>query len=558
MSSRNIKLKKSDSIGSPGSKKSLLRDKSSSSVISLQPGKSSRKLLKSESSFLDTSEHMLSRNNKSKSSVSLKRGKSQYSQGFDSPTNSVQSKAKHDESDLTNNTALFEKNLDVYRKFRVAVRETEDCIENHHNRALKRVQERVMKESLASKLEVESRQLKEESLAIKQSFVLEADVAKEDLEQLRALKLYHQTQVQSLLPLWFKSLNDTTVCIASNGHSDKLQWRSKSRKILLCALQEMDEDDSAAIVKAKVRYLALSINARKAQQVLGILKLIREEYIRHKEGKSALGHHSSELRRVKGLLNPSKPCPLGRGQWSTDLESSISHAKERTDSSLLQHTAYGPGFGSTLMSIDDEFTLESTEEGRDDSFTLNNDEKTLEENGEKLHDSYAFSSMEDDLKQVSEKSKPIFPHRNKNSSFMLAKSSTPVDPHNNNEIMRLLREASCQGLLEDAWKVFSHFYGEYINNVKDKVFLQMNLKCVPSLDTFKLLIMAFKNSESNQFDDVSTIFILMKRANIEPDLEIFNMILRACERRGAWRRSLKYLKVTDMVTCAISCYSAHC
>eukprot|EP00603_Paraphysomonas_imperforata_P011351 CAMPEP_0114460126 /NCGR_PEP_ID=MMETSP0104-20121206/5580_1 /TAXON_ID=37642 ORGANISM="Paraphysomonas imperforata, Strain PA2" /NCGR_SAMPLE_ID=MMETSP0104 /ASSEMBLY_ACC=CAM_ASM_000202 /LENGTH=860 /DNA_ID=CAMNT_0001632819 /DNA_START=37 /DNA_END=2616 /DNA_ORIENTATION=- len=506
--------------------KSLVK---SQSTISLKSGKSNNSLLK--------------RGLSSTSSPSLKRLSSNYSQ-MDSPDSKIPA---HDESDFTNNTALFEKNLKVYRKFRVAVRETEDLIQNHHDRALKRVQERVMKETLESKLEVESRILKEKSLSIKESFVLEADVAKEDQEQLRALKLYHKHHIQRLLPMWFRSLNDCTECIASNGHSEKLEWRSKSRKLLLMALEEMEDDDSSDILKAKVRYLALSINARRAQQVLGILKLIREEYIRHKEGKSELGHHSIELRRVNGLLNPNKPCPLERGQWSTDLESSVSNIKHNHESSLIHQSAHG-GLGSTILSIDDDFTLPSTDE---DSALMMEGDGLLGLSDEKgIHNSYEFSRMSADEtnKDLNQPSKQPFPKKkqSKKTSFMLSTASTPVNPHNNMEIMRLLRETSCQGLLQESWRVFSHFYGEYINNVKDKVFLQMNLKCVPTLETFKLLIMSFKNSDSNQFDDISTILILMKRANVDPDLEIFNMILRSCERRGAWRRALKYLKQMEV------------
>ena len=555
-SSMGAKIKQNSNGLVPIRKKKQMRDFSEAdkpaplltkteSTMSNKSGKSSRSLIKKGVSLgsgagspgIKKSTSVIS-SSKKRLSPSLKRGSSTYSEGMDSRDS--KGSTFHDESDLTNNTALFEKNLAVYRKFRVAVRETEDLIQNHEDRALKRVQERVMKETLESKIEVESRILKEESLSIKQSFIQEADVAKEDQEQLRALKLYHKMHVQRLLPLWFRSLNDCTSCIASNGHSDKLQWRSKSRKLLLVALQEMEDDDSSDIVRAKVRYLALSINARKAQQVLNILKLIRDEYIRHKEGNSELGHHSSELRRVNNLLNPDKPCPLQRGQWSTDLESSVSNVKQKHERSLINQSANG-GLGSSVLSIDDEFTLMSADE---ETYTFDKDGLQSPSIDEGVHNSYDFSRMSPVELQNEEPSKQMF-SRNLNSknSFMLSTGSTPVDPHNNTDIMRLLRETACQGLLQESWKVFSHFYGEYINNVKDRVFVHMNLKCVPTLETFKLLIMAFKNSDSNQFDDLSTILILMKRANVEPDLETFNMILRSCERRGAWRRALKILKV---------------
>lgn len=523
-----------------------------SSTMSKKSSKSDSKVLKGFHSLPGNKHaaaprddgHSVSAKSNSKSfasSFSLKLGGgSIYSQQSAADSKSA---APRDESDLTNNTALFDRNLDLYRKFRVAVRDTEDLIQSHHDRAFRRIQERVMKETLESRIEVENRELKEQSLSVKQSFVLEADVAKEDLEQLRALQLYHQMHVQRLLPSWFKSLNDCTVCIASNGHSDKLEWRSKSRKLLLLALAEMEDDDSSAVVRAKVRYLALSINARKAQQVLGILKLIREEYIRHKEGGSELGHHSSELRRVKDLLRPDKPCPLARGQWSTDLESSAASIRQRHTTGLITQSALG--LSSTVQSIDDDFTLASADESLFPGDLAG---------GEALeaHNSYEFSRMTDSHSRFDEEnpsSEVVCPSGGGKalSRFVLSASSTPVDPHNSSDITRLLREAASQGLLQEAWRVFTHFYGEYINNVKDKVFLHMNLKCVPSLDTFKLLNMAFKNSDSNQFDDISTILMLMKRANVDPDLELFNMILRSCERRGAWRRALKYLKVACLL-----------
>ena len=569
----NKSLNKNNEMKKMKSLKSLKSFKKSSSLNlnqSISPGKlssTSSKIHKTLSSCSDNSRMKLPINGKrdkmksSKSFKSMNKSTTSYiSQESNIDKNSVSSKSSNktklsnDENDLTNNTKLFERNLKLYRKFRVAVKDTEDLIQQHHDRALTRVQERVMKETLESKVLVEVSQLEKENESIKEAYVLEADKAKEDMEQLRALKLYHQMHIQRLLPMWFKTLNDTTTCIACNGHSDKLQWRSKARKLLLAALKEMDDDDSAEVIKPKLRYLALSINARKAQQVLSILKMLREEYIRHKEGKSDLGHHSTELRRIKALLDPDKPCPLGRKQWSTDLESSITNVKKRTDESLLNHTARG--MGSTIQSIDDDFTLAT-----DDSFTINENDLALMSKEMVGNNSYDFSK-ESESDVMNESSEDPFPSESrKKNVYLIPNTSIPVDPHNTGEIMRLLRETSTQGLLIESWKIFSYFYGDYINNVKDKTYVHMNLKSVPTLETFKLLAIAFKNSDSDQFDDISTILILMKRAGIAPDLEFFNMVLRACERRGAWRRALKFLKVNKYVSklfCLISNLNLMC
>ena len=459
-----------------------------------------------------------------------------------SPTVSPTTKNSYkDESDLSNPTVTFQKNLDVYRKFRVAVRETEDEIQKHNDRAMRRVQERVMKESLESKIEIESRILNEESHSIKERFIQEADTAKENTDQLHALKHYHYNHIHRLLPLWFKTLNDCTSCIASNGHNNKLEWRSKSRKILSLALQEMNEDESAEFLKTKLRHLSLSINARGAQQVLVELKNIREEYISHKEGGSELGHHTSELRKVKALLAEEKPYPLEKGRWSTDLGSSVSKYKDKAISGLIQHSAYGTG--STVFSANEDNTLNSNSvgnefvddgEGQQEFFSASS----------KCDINYDFSSMDGTDMQTNNPSK-LIPSKEllSSQSFFLPNSSSTVDPYKVTDINRVLREASSKGDLHESWRIFSHFYGDYINNVTDKKFLKINLKSTPNLDTFKMLFIAFKNSDSNQYDDISSLLMLMKRVDLHPDLEVFNIILRACERRGAWRRALKYLKV---------------
>jgi len=108
-------------------------------------------------------------------------------------------------------------------------------------------------------------------------------------------------------------------------------------------------------------------------------------------------------------------------------------------------------------------------------------------------------------------------------------------------VAKQLREAATDGRLRDAWNIFNAVYGEFIVQNGDKAFLKRTLRIPPSLVEFKVLVCAYKNSSSDSFDDVKNIFEAMGRAGVVPDVSIFNMVLKACEMRCAWRRAIQVI-----------------
>jgi hypothetical protein len=62
-----------------------------------------------------------------------------------------------------------------------------------------------------------------------------------------------------------------------------------------------------------------------------------------------------------------------------------------------------------------------------------------------------------------------------------------------------------------------------------------------TLDTFKTLMCAFKNSKEIDFDQAYKVIDMIKRWDLEPDITVFNIMIQACEYQSRWRRALEII-----------------
>ena len=60
----------------------------------------------------------------------------------------------------------------------------------------------------------------------------------------------------------------------------------------------------------------------------------------------------------------------------------------------------------------------------------------------------------------------------------------------------------------------------------------------PSMEVFRILMMAFKNAPELRFEDAFETFDLCESYGLTPDTSLYNIMMRACEKESRWRRVL--------------------
>jgi pentatricopeptide repeat protein len=64
----------------------------------------------------------------------------------------------------------------------------------------------------------------------------------------------------------------------------------------------------------------------------------------------------------------------------------------------------------------------------------------------------------------------------------------------------------------------------------------------PSMDEFRILMIAFKNAPELRFEDAFEVFDLVESYGMSPDVSMYNIMMRACERESRWRRVIAMYK----------------
>lgn len=482
------------------------------------------------------------------------------------------SQSKEDESvkkKLNDKSDTCLQNDEIYRKFRVSVKQTEDYINRINKLSENRIQERCANILLEERINQDVDHSKEILNQIQHDYLIEVDKSLDDRAQLRAQRQYHATHIESLLPEWCKILIKVKEVIGGYGHINKLQWRSKAKSLLVNSLSLMEQEEVTPAIQEAIdiiRHYIRSINAHNAQHILMVIKGVKERYLKaiDSDVEGTLGHHCRKLREIDEKLL-QKPVPLLREEWSQEILSELNKKSTLESTSILKRTTSPVSLSqmetphSPIKHHPQKFSSpESSKsfEGHSVFSSVCNEEKTKGHIGERFMDDI----------QIGYPSEFTTFHQPS-----IASSSTPVTSlpllfpppekiSNLSTANLYLRSLATKGQFTEAWGVFNALYGEYIvypvHRIQDKSsisspskkismkethFLKTNLRSKPTLETFKLLFLALKNSPTYDSYDIYTLLNLMKRLEIIPDIIIYNTVLRICEKVGAWRRALEFL-----------------
>ena len=425
---------------------------------------------------------------------------------------------------IDDKTEEFRRHEEIYRKFRVAVKQTEDFVKDIEKKSEHRIQERSIGLEVQSKVDDDLHMASVLRSETQEKYMYEVDKAIEDQAQLRAAKQYHMAHIDLLLPEWCRVVDGVLQVINGCGHNNKLQWRSKAKTMLQQSLDLMECDASAKEAMVRVRRLVLEMNAHKAQQVIRILRGIKSDYVVSLEGASALGQHNSELKKIEKQLT-RRPVPLARREWSAELQAS--HVSQST-SSLLTRTDTSARDVHLLDPLPSTSAMSSPVNGSVQLCGV--------VGGELEHSTFSHASSEEEDPYLSHRTEPFAVTTLPLLVYPPAEVKTPA------AALKLLRGEASRGRLRECWGLFNCLYGEFLIAEDPEKFARSTLKAAPTLDVFKLLFTAFKNSSSQSYVDVANIFTAMRRLKIEPDVATYNLLMKACERRGAWRRALALVR----------------
>jgi hypothetical protein len=484
------------------------------------------------------------------------------------------SKDQKIKKNLSDRSAASVKNEEIYRRFRVSVKQTDDYIHKIQTLSENRIEERCANLLLESHLNHEMDSTKELTTMIQHRYLLEVDLSLENRSQLRAQRQYHLTHIENLLPEWCQLLDQVKKVVGSCGHLNKLQWRSKARALLVSALELMEQEEVTSAVEDAIdiiRHLIRSINAYTAQHLLLVLSEVKEKYLKAIDStvEGSLGDHCRQLRKLDEIFL-KRPVPLLREEWSEDIVGEMKKKSTLQQTSLFSKTATTDHLPHSLAQS--HSLSQRSLPGQELSATLDLDTHSMlsifsEEDLGGLGGGEGVGTGTDFLDglQVGYPSQcTVSSASSTTSASSLPLTSLPLllpPPEkisNTSTAHQYLRSLSSKGQFQEAWGVFNSLYGDYVvypikrthNNtnsnkrtvsLKDTHFFQSNLKNHPTLETFKLLFVALKNCSRYDAYDIYTLLNLMKRLEILPDVTVYNTILRTCEKEGAWRRALEFL-----------------
>lgn len=387
---------------------------------------------------------------------------------------------------------------ELYRKMKFAMKQTNDLLELAQIRSDERIKKIQSSYEFDDKVEESRIIMDHEIVKVKEQYVSEVDKAMEEKSQLKAERQYHNAKLHDLLPLWSKILIDIKDIIANKGHNDKTAWRSSAKSLMQLLLNEMEKDSTVLeTTLAQLRRMIITINCMLAQGLIRALDTLKDDYITHLQPGSDLGYHRGECRRLDTILaDKGIVVPLSKSQWSMDLDNLESD------------------FNSTHKSMH----LSSTDL---DLHTANSVGVASKSQGKK--------SKEKKSKKNKIKILRGHPNRIEDVDFPLRQK---------------FRQASMDGKFPLALELFRVLFADYllpedVINSKAKT-----LHPAPSLSDFRLLMLAFKNRDEVTYEESNLIFKLMAQVRVSPDVTLFNILMRTCEKTGAWRRAIAY--ITDM------------
>jgi hypothetical protein len=469
------------------------------------------------------------------------------------------------------------------------VKQADDYIDKISTLSENRIQEKVANIFLESQLNLEMDTSSKVLSTLQQDYLKEVDLSLDQRAQLRAQRQYHLTQIESLLPEWCQVLIKVKEVIGGCGHLNKLQWRSKAKTLLTHALELMEQEQVTSAIEEAIntfRHLILSINAYPSQRILSILSEVKERYLKEIDSseEGSLGFHCRQLREVEAKYL-KRPVPLLREEWSEEILSEINLKDSLNKSSILRTmtSATSPDRLQQSQQQQSQQGHWQQQQQQEQSFSMHTLESHSVFSNSNSSSVYETETEYGEKESSGDEIRIGYPSEFSSASLPSAgatglagpglgregEPSVPITSQplllpppdkicNTTTAHQYLRSLATKGKFREAWGVFNSLYGEYIVypvkrkhtspgaprviSLKETHFLKFNLRNRPTLETFKLLFLGLKNSLRYDPYDIYSLLSLMKRLEITPDIFIYNMILRICEQKGAWRRALEFLK----------------
>jgi pentatricopeptide repeat protein len=326
-----------------------------------------------------------------------------------------------------------------------------------------------------------------------QRFIFEVDDKIDDVNHAKAIKRHSQQRIQNNLPSWFKSVTQAIDCAKSNGHSNKLKWRSKVCNILKQSILESEDDTFAVDSRIELRNIVLVINTMNANELNRRLEAIKANYISDQNDKGTrLGHDSTNLVESKKWLDAndtSSLVPLSRDNWSSKLQ----EYDVTRRSMALNSTTTISTLPKSIRSLPTLNTL---------AIKDNFDKAILQDKKDLLASLQGGNSL--------------------------------------NKALISMRVTALSGDFQLTYSIFKKTYEKPIIN-GNKHSIRPGKHLPNNLYPFKVMMVAFKNDGELCYNNAFKIMDMIKSCGLRPDVMIYNIMMKSCVKNSKWRRSLSIL-----------------
>ena len=460
-------------------------------------------------------------------------------------------------------SAVAQRGLAIFRKVERDEAKISRLVAKEEQLIARRLEHRYKRLNETSRIEEErSRHLVLNS-EVKEQIVLEVDAALATKQQAVATRQYAARQLDLNMPAWLKTVTETVGVVRSCGHSNKLRWRSKALALLKRCILESEDDPNGVESRIRLRRIVLEINNHAANELVRHLEALKGDFINDMiTSDSKLGHDSSLLQAAKAFLEQDSESivPLSRSGWSSKLDESTSAksaaqsgqsfstvSRPITLSESVISAAFEPGTGSKLLPPvmtqlsgggvgAGSVTSASALSGEGDSFIVNGGGVRGGAGGEGGAQSMPATGAGAAGSPSQRRSNPL---RGIPSLAERGAIRGNVHPpcHNEEQAQAVLRMRSSArtGNFTLCRSIFVHNFDppEAVRQGKLSV-----ARIAPTLQPFLSLMVAFKNAPELRFEDAFEVMDLIVAYGLVPDVTIYNVLMRACERESRWRRAL--------------------
>ncbi len=372
-------------------------------------------------------------------------------------------------------------------------------------------EEKLRKRQLAKDAQLETESIVQDSsnakANLKLHFIEEVDDKIRDDYQLKAEKQYYESHIEKNLPEWIRSLRSVKSIVESYGHANRLRWRSKTVEKLTECVDLAEMDPSSHDSRLQMKRLQLDINTFPSNQIIRCCDNIVSEYISKLESESDLGQSAIMLNSLKKTVSLNTGVvPLPAETWSENIKSPVRLDGRRTKKLLPL----------TLNCVDTLITRKMNSIHMPELFNKKDGSP------HEIKDFGAQYDSEGDVIHIEG------PHRPK-----LQPSDYP-----NISDMVAFRQAATEGQFDKVMKMFSTMFK---SSEPHKIRTEFKLANV-TMDIFRVLMSAFKNSKIVLFENAYKVLDLMEKYGFKPDITLYNSMLQACESNSRWRRGLAIFK----------------